>query len=45
MATGCGKTFTSISFIYRLIKFAGGRRIHHRPRATGALRYPPGHGR
>jgi len=27
MATGSGKTFTSISFIYRLIKFAGARRI------------------
>jgi type I restriction enzyme R subunit len=27
MATGAGKTFTAISFIYRLIKFAGARRI------------------
>ncbi len=27
MATGSGKTFTSISFIYRLLKFAGARRI------------------
>ena len=27
MATGSGKTFTSISFIYRLIKFAGPRRV------------------
>src|SRR5574340_519723 len=27
MATGSGKTFTSISAIYRLIKFAGARRI------------------
>ncbi|MGA7181141.1 MAG: type I restriction-modification enzyme R subunit C-terminal domain-containing protein [Thiobacillaceae bacterium] len=27
MATGSGKTFTSISFLYRLIKFAGARRI------------------
>jgi type I restriction enzyme R subunit len=27
MATGSGKTFTSISFVYRLIKFAGARRI------------------
>lgn len=27
MATGSGKTFTSISFIYRLIKFAGAKRI------------------
>ncbi|WP_123102168.1 type I restriction-modification enzyme R subunit C-terminal domain-containing protein [Acidithiobacillus sulfuriphilus] len=27
MATGSGKTFTSISFIYRLIKFARARRI------------------
>ena len=27
MATGSGKTFTSISFIYRLIKFGGARRI------------------
>ncbi len=27
MATGSGKTFTSISFIYRLIKFAGARRV------------------
>ncbi|MCK7499973.1 MAG: DEAD/DEAH box helicase family protein [Comamonadaceae bacterium] len=27
MATGCGKTFTAISFIYRLIKFAGARRV------------------
>jgi type I restriction enzyme, R subunit len=27
MATGSGKTFTAISFIYRLIKFAGARRI------------------
>ncbi|KAB2838232.1 DEAD/DEAH box helicase, partial [bacterium] len=27
MATGSGKTFTAISFLYRLIKFAGARRI------------------
>ncbi len=27
MATGSGKTFTSITFIYRLIKFAGAKRI------------------
>ncbi len=27
MATGSGKTFTSVSFIYRLIKFAGAKRI------------------
>jgi type I restriction enzyme R subunit len=27
MATGSGKTFTAISFIYRLIKFASARRI------------------
>ena len=27
MATGSGKTFTAISFIYRLIKFAGVRRV------------------
>jgi type I restriction enzyme R subunit len=27
MATGSGKTFTAISFIYRLIKFAGAKRI------------------
>ncbi|WP_210732012.1 DEAD/DEAH box helicase family protein [Hydrogenophaga sp. PAMC20947] len=27
MATGSGKTFTSISFIYRLIKFGGVRRV------------------
>jgi len=27
MATGSGKTFTSISFIYRLIKFGGARRV------------------
>jgi type I restriction enzyme, R subunit len=27
MATGSGKTFTSISFIYRLIKFAKARRV------------------
>lgn len=27
MATGSGKTFTSISFIYRLVKFAGARRV------------------
>ncbi len=27
MATGSGKTFTAISFIYRLLKFAGARRI------------------
>ena len=26
MATGSGKTFTAVSFIYRLIKFAGARR-------------------
>jgi type I restriction enzyme R subunit len=27
MATGSGKTFTAISFIYRLTKFAGARRV------------------
>ena len=27
MATGCGKTFTAVSFIYRLIKFARARRV------------------
>ncbi|ORJ53703.1 DEAD/DEAH box helicase family protein [Geothermobacter hydrogeniphilus] len=27
MATGSGKTFTGINFIYRLIKFAGARRV------------------
>ncbi|HEB78378.1 MAG TPA: DEAD/DEAH box helicase [Methylothermaceae bacterium] len=27
MATGSGKTFTAISFIYRLIKFAGAHRV------------------
>ncbi len=27
MATGSGKTFTAINFIYRLIKFAGTRRV------------------
>ncbi|MCI0525970.1 MAG: DEAD/DEAH box helicase family protein, partial [Nitrospira sp.] len=27
MATGSGKTFTAITFIYRLIKFAGARRV------------------
>ncbi len=27
MATGSGKTFTAISFIYRLLKYAGARRI------------------
>ena len=27
MATGSGKTFTSISFIYRLLKFAGAKRV------------------
>ncbi|MCA3215237.1 MAG: DEAD/DEAH box helicase family protein [Burkholderiales bacterium] len=27
MATGSGKTFTAISFIYRLIKFGGSRRV------------------
>jgi type I restriction enzyme R subunit len=27
MATGSGKTFTAINFIYRLIKFAGAKRI------------------
>jgi len=27
MATGSGKTFTAINFLYRLIKFAGARRI------------------
>ena len=27
MATGSGKTFTAISFIYRLIKFGGARRV------------------
>ncbi len=27
MATGSGKTFTAVSFIYRLIKFGGARRV------------------
>lgn len=27
MATGSGKTFTAVSFIYRMIKFAGARRV------------------
>lgn len=27
MATGSGKTFTAVSFLYRLIKFAGARRM------------------
>ncbi|MHB1707721.1 MAG: DEAD/DEAH box helicase family protein, partial [Acidithiobacillus sp.] len=27
MATGSGKTFTAISFIYRLLRFAGARRV------------------
>jgi type I restriction enzyme R subunit len=27
MATGSGKTFTAISFIYRLLRFAGVRRV------------------
>jgi type I restriction enzyme R subunit len=27
MATGAGKTFTAVSFTYRLIKFAGARRV------------------
>lgn len=27
MTMGSGKTFTSISFVYRLIKFAGARRV------------------
>ena len=27
MATGSGKTFTAVSFLYRLIKFAGARRV------------------
>ena len=27
MATGSGKTFTAISFIYRLLKFAKAKRI------------------
>jgi len=27
MATGAGKTYTAINFIYRLIKFAGARRV------------------
>ncbi len=27
MATGSGKTFTAINFIYRLIKFAGAKRV------------------
>ena len=27
MATGSGKTFTSVSFVYRLIKFANARRV------------------
>jgi len=27
MATGSGKTYTAVSFVYRLVKFAGARRI------------------
>lgn len=27
MATGSGKTFTAVSFVYRLIKYAGARRV------------------
>jgi type I restriction enzyme R subunit len=27
MATGSGKTFTAVSFIYRLVKFGGARRV------------------
>ncbi|HIH45300.1 MAG TPA: DEAD/DEAH box helicase family protein [Candidatus Methanoperedenaceae archaeon] len=27
MATGSGKTYTAVSFIYRLVKFAGARRV------------------
>ena len=27
MATGSGKTFTAVNFVYRLIKFAGARRV------------------
>ena len=27
MATGSGKTYTAVSFIYRLIKFAGAKRV------------------
>ncbi len=27
MATGSGKTFTAVTFVYRLIKFAGARRV------------------
>ena len=27
MATGSGKTFTAINFVYRLIKHAGARRV------------------
>lgn len=27
MATGSGKTFTAVSFLYRLIEFAGARRV------------------
>lgn len=27
MATGSGKTFTAVSFVYRLIKFAGAKRV------------------
>jgi type I restriction enzyme, R subunit len=27
MATGSGKTFTAVSAVYRLIKFAGARRV------------------
>lgn len=27
MATGSGKTYTAVSFVYRLIKFAGARRV------------------
>src|SRR6266446_2716679 len=27
MATGSGKTFTSVNFIYRLVKYAGARRV------------------
>jgi type I restriction enzyme R subunit len=27
MATGSGKTYTAVSFVYRLVKFAGARRV------------------
>jgi type I site-specific restriction endonuclease len=27
MATGSGKTFTAVNFVYRLIKHAGARRV------------------